>query len=52
MTDAAYIEKIVSGTVSHCNAVAREYRAFGFVIVSQKRWADGKYTYVLRAPKK
>lgn len=52
MSDTAYIEKIVSGTVAHCNKVAAEYRAFGFEIVRQKRWADGKYTYVLRAPKR
>lgn len=52
MSDAAYIEKIVSGTIAYCNKVAAEHRSRGFVIVSQKRWPDGKYTYVLRVPKR
>lgn len=51
MTDQPYFEKIVSGTVSYCNKVAAEYRGRGYVLVNQKLWADGKYTYVLRKTK-
>lgn len=52
MSDAAYIEKIISGPIAYCNKVAAQCRIMGYVIVKQNRCADGKYVYVLRAPKR
>lgn len=51
MTHQPYFEKIVSGTVGYCNKIVAEYRARGYVVVKQKQWSDGKYTFVLRASK-
>lgn len=52
MTDDNYIEKIISGSVGYCNKQAASLRIQGYQIVKQIRCADGKYTYVLRAPKR
>lgn len=52
MSDTAYIEKIVSGTVAYCNKVAEQCRKQGYAIAKQHRCPDGKYIYVLRAPKR
>lgn len=52
MSDANYIEKIISGTIGYCNKQAAALRGQGFEIVKQRRCGDGKYVYVLRAPKR
>lgn len=40
-------QKIISGAQAYCVRAMRPWYAMGYRIVKSKRWADGKWTYVL-----
>lgn len=40
-------KKIISGEFRYCCRVSRQFYLLGWTIVKQKRWGDGKYTFVM-----
>ena len=41
--------KIISGEFRYCQKVLKSWLVMGYKIVKSRRWADGKYTYVLES---
>ena len=39
--------KIISGEFAYCCRAMRSWTLMGYRIVKQKKWSDGKYTFVL-----
>ena len=42
-------QKIISGEFNYCKRALKSWLAMGYKIVKARRWADGKYTYVLES---
>ena len=40
-------QKIISGDFRYVARVTRNFVALGWRIVKQKKWSDGKYTFVM-----
>lgn len=40
-------QKIISGEFSYVCRVSSQWIALGWVIIKQKRWSDGKWTFVM-----
>ena len=41
------MQKIISGDFRYVCRVANSFIALGWQVVKQKKWSDGKYTFVL-----
>lgn len=40
-------KKIISGSFSYVCRTSRIWSAYGYRIVKQKKWSDGKWTFVM-----
>ena len=39
--------KIISGDFAYCCRASRSWWALGYKIIKQKKWSDGKWTFVM-----